>query len=202
MELHKAYVCKLDEKEMDENNDASQWYVPHHPVVNPHQPEKVRTMWNAEAKHMKNSRNNKLKTRRDLQESLVGIILSFKQHQFALAVDSKVIFLHMKVLPQECRVHRFLSNGTPDDNIGLSEYTRHVFACQKNPTWAIDAFLYTGVVNEDSYPVVAKAIKRNFYTDDFERSVATAEETVEVYEYVQINLKLGVFKLFKWISNN
>ena len=27
-----------------------------------------------------------------------------------------------------------LSNGTPDDNIGLNEYTRHVFGCQKNPT--------------------------------------------------------------------
>ena len=38
--MQKGYVRKLDEIELKESkDDEKQWYVPHHPVKNPHKPE-------------------------------------------------------------------------------------------------------------------------------------------------------------------
>ena len=42
VDVQNGYVRNLEESELDENKDERQWYVPHHPVINPHKPEKVR----------------------------------------------------------------------------------------------------------------------------------------------------------------
>ena len=70
VDLQNGYVRKLDEKELDETKDERQWYVPHHPVINPHKPEKVRRVCNAAAKYKGESLNDKLLAGPDLLQSL------------------------------------------------------------------------------------------------------------------------------------
>ena len=48
VDMQKGSVRKLDENELTETTDERQWYVPHHPVINPRKPEKVRRVWVAE----------------------------------------------------------------------------------------------------------------------------------------------------------
>ena len=55
MDLENAYVYKMDEEELDETKDDRQWFVPLHPVINPHKPEKVRRKCNAAAKYKEES---------------------------------------------------------------------------------------------------------------------------------------------------
>ena len=39
-EVRAGYVRRVEQVELNETRDKLQWYLPHHPVINPHQPEK------------------------------------------------------------------------------------------------------------------------------------------------------------------
>ena len=175
---------------------------PHHPVINPLKPEKVRRGCNAAAKYKGESLNDKLLTGPDLLQSLLGIFSRFREHQIALTADMGAIFLQAKVPPQECRVSRFLWRSRPEDKVGFSEYTRHVFGAKSSPTCANYALLQAGIHNEEGQQIAAKAIKRNFYMDNFSKPVATLEKTSQVYKNVRTTLKLGRFNFLKWSSHD
>ena len=51
IEIKAGYVRKLQQVELNETRGKLQWYLPHHPAINPHKPEKVRTVCNAAAKY-------------------------------------------------------------------------------------------------------------------------------------------------------
>ena len=37
-DVNAGYVLKVDQAELNETKDKMQWYLPHHPVINPHKP--------------------------------------------------------------------------------------------------------------------------------------------------------------------
>ena len=41
-----GYVRKNDQTELNETRNRLQWYLPHHPVINPHKPQKIRRVCN------------------------------------------------------------------------------------------------------------------------------------------------------------
>ena len=45
-----GYVRKVQQVELNETRDKLQWYLPHHPVINPQKAENVRRLCNAAAK--------------------------------------------------------------------------------------------------------------------------------------------------------
>ena len=100
VDLQNGYVRKLEEKELRETKDGRQWYVVHHPVINPHKPGKVRSVCNAPAKYKGESLNDKLLTGPDLLQNLMGINFRFREHQIALTVDKEAMFLQVKVPPK------------------------------------------------------------------------------------------------------
>ena len=116
-----------------------------------------------------------------------------------MTVDIEAMFLQVKGPPEECRVLRFLWRSKPEDKTGVYEYTRHVFGAKSSPMCANYALLQAGVDNQVDHPIAAKAIKRNFYMDDFAKSVATVEEAVHVYQDMRTTLQKGGFNLLKWI---
>ena len=194
-------VRKLNEEELRETKDETQWYVPHHPVINPHKPGKVRRVCNAAAKFRGTSLNDMLLTGPVLLQNLVGIIFRFREHPIALTADIEAMFLQVKVPPQDCKMLRFLWRNHPDDPNSVYEYTRHIFGAKRSPTCANFALQRNAKDNEKDHPVAAKTIQRNFNMDDFAKSVKT-EEARFVYQDVRETLKLGGFNLLKWICNN
>ena len=197
VDLQNGDVRKTEERELGETKDERQWYVPPHPVINPHNPEKVRRVCNAAAKYKGESLNDKLSTGPDLLQNLMGIICRFQENQIALTADIEAMFLQVKAPPEECRVLRFLWRSKLEDKIGVYEYTRHVSGAKTIPTCANYAFLQAGVDNQVDQPIAATAIKKNFYMDDFAKSVATVEKAFHVYKDVRTTLKLGGFNLLK-----
>ena len=97
---------------------------------------------------------------------------------------------------------RFLWRSKPEDKIGVYEYTRQIFGAKSNPTCANYSLFQAGVDNQVDHPIAAKAVKRNFYMDDFAKSVATVEEAVHVYQDVRTTLQTGEFNLLNWICND
>ena len=133
VDLQNGYFRKLEERELGETKDERQWYVPHHPVINPYKPEKVRSVCNAAAKDKGESLYDKLLTGPHLLQNLVGIIFRFREHQIA---DIEAMLLQVKVPPEECRVLRVLWRSKPEEKIRVYEYTRQVFVTRSSPTCA------------------------------------------------------------------
>ena len=178
-----------------------QWYIPHHPVLNPHKPEKVRRVCNAAAKYQGVSLNDMLLTGPDLLQSLIGIIFRFREHEIALSADIEAMFMQVEALPADAKCLRFLWKGE-NQNVEVYEYTRHIFGAKSSPTCANYALHQTARDNESEDSAIRKLIFRNFYMDDFLKSVKTAEEAQFIYDNLKSTMLKGGFKLTKWVSND
>ena len=129
-DVNAGYVWKVDQTELNETRDKLQWYLPRHPVINPHKPEKVRRVCHAAAKYQGVALNDKLLSGPDLLQSLIGIIFRFREHQIALSADIEAMFLQFAVPSDENRCLQFLWREDPVGRIEVYEYTRHVFAAK------------------------------------------------------------------------
>ena len=125
-DVNAGYVRKVDQAELNETKDKLQWYLSHHPVINPHKPEKVRRVCNAVAKYQGLTLNDKLLPGPDLLQNLIGIIFRFREQQIALSADIEAMFFQVAVPSDDSRYLRFLWREDPEQRIGVYEYTRHV----------------------------------------------------------------------------
>ena len=123
-DVNAGYVRTVDQAELNETKDKLQWYLPHHPVINRHKPEKVRRLCNAAAKYQGVALNKKLLSGPDLLRCLIGIIFRFREHQIALSADIEAMFLQVAVPNDDSRCLRFLWREDPEQRIEVYEYTR------------------------------------------------------------------------------
>ena len=135
-EVNAGYFRKVDQAELNETKDKLQWYFLHHPVINPHKPEKVRKACNAAAKYQGVFLNDKLLSGPDLLQSLIGIFFRFREHQIALSADIEAMFLQVAVPNDDNRCLRFLWREDSARRIEIYEYTSHVFGAKSSPTCA------------------------------------------------------------------
>ena len=136
-DVNAGYVRKVDQAELNETKVNLQWYLPHHPVINPHKPEKVRRVCNAAANYQDVALNAKLLPGPDLLQSLIGIIFRFREHQIALSADIEAMFLQVAVPKDDSRCLRFLWREDPERRIEVYEYTRHVFGAKSSLMWLL-----------------------------------------------------------------
>ena len=93
-------------------------------------------------------------------------------------------------------------SSDPERRIEIYEYTRHVFGAKSLPicaNYALHQVAKDNAVNDEN---LVKAVQRNFYMDDFLKSVRTPQEAIEIYQKVRDILIKGVFKLTKWITSD
>ena len=81
--VHKGYTRKLIPEEAAVPT-PKQWFLLHHPVRNPNKPGKVRIVMDA-ASHL-------LRIGPDLLNSLVGVLLRFREQRVGLAADIEAMF--------------------------------------------------------------------------------------------------------------
>ena len=201
-DVNAGYVRKVDQAELNETRDKLQWYLPHHPFMNPHKPEKVRRVCNAAAKFQGVALNDKPLPGPNLLQSLIGIIFRFRKHQIALSADIEAMFLQVAVQSDDSRCLRFLWREDPEQRTEVYEYTRHVFGAKSSPTCANYALHQVAKDNAKEDENLVKAVQRNFYMDDFLNSVRTPQEEIEIYQKVREILNKGGFKLTKWITSD
>ena len=96
-ELRKGYVSMLSSDELASTRNDLVWYVPHHPVLNPHKPDRVRRVCNAASKPRGYSFNDMLIAGPDLLASLMGILSRFRENKFAITADIEEMFLQVEV---------------------------------------------------------------------------------------------------------
>ena len=101
-----------------------QWYLPHHPVVNPNKPSKIRRVCNAAALFAGNSLNEALVSGPDLLSDLIGILTCIRFFKIDLSADIEAMFLQNEVPEHEQRFLRFLWREGPSSEIETFQYSR------------------------------------------------------------------------------
>ena len=200
-DLDQGYVVRVKDAHKVESRSEREWYLPHHPVVNPNKPGKVCRVLNGAANFHGASLNKSLLTGPDLPQNLIYVLLRFRQHPFAVSADIEGMFLQVGVLPCDQTSLRFLWREDPTSNVVVHQYTRHIFGAKDSPTCANYALQRTARDNAKEYPEAAKAVLENFYMDDYLDSVESPERAlIRSKELVHL-LHLGGFKLTKFVSN-
>ena len=85
-DLDKGYEIKTPSSGSD-CRSLREWYLPHHPVLSPNKPGKVRRVLNGAAKFHGKSLNSCLLTGPDLLQDLFNVLLRFRQHTYAVSAD-------------------------------------------------------------------------------------------------------------------
>ena len=106
--LSKGYVIQVPPHHFS-NRSIREWYLPHHPVVNPNKSGKVRRVLNRASKFHGTSLNKALLIGLDLLQNLVFVLLRFRQHHFAVSADNEGMFLQVQRTN-----HLFFFTSTPD----------------------------------------------------------------------------------------
>ena len=76
----------------NEIESRKSWYLPHHPVLNPNKPGKLRIVLDCAAQYMETSLNQSLMQGPDLINSLEGVLLRFRLEPVALVADIEAMF--------------------------------------------------------------------------------------------------------------
>lgn len=149
-------------------------YIPHHGVSNPNKPGKVRVVFDAAAKYGKISLNDNLLQGPDLLNNLVDLLFRFREGRYALMADIEQMFHQVQVRPADRDALRVVWRNNNIDKIENYKMNVHIFGKADSPccgNWAIKKIAIDEKKNFDNE--VIKALKRDFYMDDFLNSQPT-----------------------------
>ena len=132
----------------------------------------------------------------DFNNSLVGVVVRFRQDQVALAADIEAMFHQVCILEKDCDAVRFLwwSNGDTTKQLRYYCMQVHLLGATSSPSCSIYALKRTA----DDYahlfePEVVSRVKIFFYVDDCLKSVPTEEGAVKLALDLRSLMKMGGF---------
>ncbi len=179
------------------------WKIPHHSVINPMKPEKMRVVFDASARFKGASLNEALMTGPDLLTSLFGVLMRFRRHKFAVSADIEKMFYQVSVPKADRSALRFFwrtpgSTCPPD----LYEMTVHVFGAVCSPTICTFALRQTIIDNPGQFEDVASKVTECFYVDNYLDSFESSDEAEKSVKELTALLQRGGFRLNQWISSS
>ena len=111
------------------------WYIPHHSVINPHKPDKLRVVFDCSAEYKGISLNKFLMQGPHLMNDLVAILSRFRKEKIALAADIESMYYQV---PRDRDSLRFL--WWPDVNLESQPVVHrmkvHLFGTTSSPCCA------------------------------------------------------------------
>ena len=127
--------------------------------------------------------------------------MQFREEKVALSGDIEAMFNQVAVPEADQGALCFLWGQSPESPIEVYQYVHHIFGAKCAPTCSNYALLKSAEDNEMKFPIASLAVKRNFYMDDFFKSVKSTGEAMEIQQQLAEMLNLEGFHLTKWISN-
>jgi hypothetical protein len=201
--LSNDYAEKVPEVEVQVRSQVH--YLPHHPVINPNK-SKLRVVFDCAAKAEDGkSLNDHVWSGPDLTNRLVGVLLRFREELIAIAADITAMFHQVHVAPRHRDLLRFLwwTDGDTSKEPEVYRMKVHLFGGTWSPSCAAYALRKAAEDQAGKYAdAVCKAVERNFYVDDFMKSLKTEDEAMMFAQQLMQLLQDGGFTLCKWISNS
>ena len=206
----KEYLSLEIVEKVDESDTTVCRYLPHHGVVRQDKSTtKLRIVFDASAKsNNENSLNDCLLEGPSLYPDIIGIILRFRLHPFALIGDVEKAFLQISLDERDRDFTRFYwfdeqlsSNSWPTVRESTYRFTRVPFGIKSSP------FLLNATINHhinkysEVYPTTTKYLRTSIYVDDFITSVPTNEDLGTTINETKLIFQEMKMKMHKWNSN-
>jgi hypothetical protein len=179
------------------------WFLPHHGVINPNKPEKLRVVFDASAEYRGHSLNKALLKGPDLTTSLFGVLLRFCRYRYAVSADIEKMFYQVLVSKEDRSALRFLwrSPGSTGPPL-MYRMNVQVFGAVSSPTICAYALRTTAEDNSTEFSEVVNRVHECFYVDNYLDSFESEPDAVEVPGRVTELLRRGGFRLNQWISSS
>ena len=155
-------------------------YIPHHCTS---ESVKFRVVFDCSARTEGKCLNDQLLHGPDLMNSLVGVLLRFRQYPFVVVGDIKGMFSQVLVAEDDRDALRFLWFEDHDLDGPIMEYQMrsHVFGAKSSPCCAAYALRRVASDNETNADIDAvETIRSNIYVDDLCKSCPTEQEAVKL----------------------
>ena len=198
--IKKGYVSRVD---LCDTRDR--WFLPHHPVLNPNKPGKIRIVFDCAAKFHGHSLNNSLMSGPDVVNDLTGVLIRFRKYPVAVCADIEEMFLQVNVPASDRRYLSFLwwPGGDMNTEPAIHEINVHPFGATSSPFCVTYALRRTAEEFSAMFSEVSQhVILHNFYVDDCLLSTCTVKEAVDLVGELKRMLRLGGFNLVKCNSNH
>ena len=202
--IRDGYARKVADAELKSEGQYGVSYVPHHAVTNPKKSGKVRVVFDCAAKFAGKSLNDHLYTGPDIVNSLLGVLFRFRQEQVAIVGDVEMMYLRIKVYPEDEKFLRILwwTGGDLEKKPETYSMTSQIFGAASsgfNATLGLRACADDGIGIFDAD--VIRSVHRNFYVDDYLMSVSDVPTAKSYIDQLQRLLAAGGFRLHKWMSS-
>ncbi|KAL3975057.1 hypothetical protein ACER0C_023683 [Sarotherodon galilaeus] len=201
--ITKGYAVPVPDHQLS-RDDNRVFYIPHHGVYHPKK-RKLRVVFDCTASYQDMSLNKELLQGPDLTNTLVGVLLRFREEPVALMADIESMFYQVNVPERDADLLRFL--WWPDGKLEepMKEYRMmvHLFGATSSPSVASYALRRTAEDHkEEASPEAVQTVLCNFYVDDCLKSVATEKAAVKLVSDLRALCTSGGFTLTKWTSNS
>jgi len=147
--IKKGYAEKVPPEDLQLENGKI-WYIPHHGVYHKRK-KSIRVVFDCASSYKGTSLNNVLLQGPDLTNSLIGVLLRFRQEPIAIMADIESMFHQARVHEEDTNLLRFLWWPDGDISRDLEEYRMkvHLFGAVSSPTCANLALRKTAEDNSD-----------------------------------------------------
>lgn len=204
---------KLEMSKLFDNNYARElkaheisanrvWYLPHFGVQNPNKPGKLRLVYDAAAKVNNISLNDYLLTGPDLYNSLLGIMLRFRENPIVIIGDIRDMFLRIRIRPEDQHVLRFLWQESLDSPIKVCAMQSLIFGATCSPFIAQYIKNKNALKYEDINSEAVSVIIKNHYVDDCLYSTCDETTAIKLVHDITSIHKKGGFEIRGWSSNS
>ena len=202
--LCEGYAEQVPEEDL-QRTDGRVLYIPHHAVYHPRKPNKISVVFDCAATYQGVSLNDTLLQGPDLTNSLMGVLLRFRQEKIAIMGDIATMFYQVQVPRSDRDCLRFFWWPNADlENDSVAYRLRvHPSGAVSSPSCASFALKQTAKDNSELYGEAScEVVKKCFYVDDCLVAVSQEQEAAHLIKSTTALCREGGFHLTKWLSNS
>lgn len=212
-DLREKYVAFIEEYQalshMNEISPAKEngnysFYFPHHCVTNDKSPTtKLRVVFDGSAVSDSGESLNSIQmVGPTLQDELFQIILRFRQHNVVVCADIIKMYRQIHIADKQLSLQRIVWRADPSHDLKIFELQTVTYGTSSAPYLAVQCLQQVALESNETHPLAAKVISRDFYMDDMITGMESATEAIKLCDDVSDVLKQGCFELQKWASNS
>lgn len=181
---------------------AIKHYIPHHGVIRSSSTTtQLRVVFDASAPTSSGvSLNDIQMVGPVVQDDLFTILTRFRQHRYVVSGDIEKMYRAIELNPVQRPLQKIIFRY--DSSEPLKTYTLNTVTYGTASAPYLATKCLTSLVDYTEDSGVQRAIRHDFYVDDYLSGGDTIEETVDISKKVQSVLSTVKFNLRKWRSNN
>ncbi|CAK1593737.1 unnamed protein product [Parnassius mnemosyne] len=183
-------------------NSVITYFIPHHGVIRSSSTTtQLRVVFDASASTSSGvSLNDIQMVGPVVQDDLFSILIRFRQHRYVVSGDVEKMYRAIELNPVQRPLQKIIFRFDPSEPLRTYTLNTVTYGTASAPYLATKYLVSLADNIEDSQ--VQRAIRRDFYVDDYLSGGNTIAETVTIANRVQSVLSSAKFNLRKWRSNH